>query len=293
MPLPDFRPTENEEMLRCTQIRLLLSARMEVNEANWNYLLGCPFWRIYVNHRAGAFIERGNKRWELRPGHVYCIPAWMKYRSGSSTTVRHDYVHFEWSGLSPAWLLRCIPDPVELPLREGLEELCHRWQAGLAPGESPTLSRHVWTQAWVYAVVAALLAQRGPSLENQILTRLEETGRLRPALECIERQLAQPPSNREMAQRCNLSEDHFIKRFRLEIGMTPARYGLEYRITQAAQWLANSDRKIEEIAEATGFTDRFHLSRAFRAHLRESPGAYRRKFRPVQETGTSVINRGR
>lgn len=41
-------------------------------------------------------------------------------------------------------------------------------------------------------------------------------------------------------------------------------------------------RHIEEIAEMTGFTDRYHFSRVFKQERGKSPGAYRKKMTQVQ-----------
>jgi AraC-like DNA-binding protein len=282
MAVLPIRPSAQDEVLRATQLRLLLTSRSQANASNWTFSLGCPFWRIYVNKTAGAFIQIGKRRLDLRPGRVYCIPAWLEYRTGVSGVVEHDYVHFEWSGISAGWLRHCIPEPVELPLEGALAELCARWQEGLGAVGPLTLAQHVWTQAWIYAVVGALLAQGGGTLQAELLNRLGAAGRLRPALEHMDRNLAAPPANPELAKRCGMSTDHFIKRFKETLGSTPAQYQMDQRINQAAQWLAGTELKLEEIAARAGFTDRFHFSRAFRVRLRESPAGYRRKFRATR-----------
>lgn len=282
MSLPPPRPSADEEILRATHLRLLMTDRLQVDASNWNYELNCPFWRIYVNNRPGAFIAAAGKRRELWPGRVMCIPAWQPYSTASRHEVQHDYVHFEWSGISAGWLRHCIPEPVELELQGPLLELCRRWQEGLATPGPLTAAQHVWTQAWIYAVVAGLLDQGGEPLQRELLNRMASAGRLRPALEQVDARLHAPAGNEELAALCGMSTDHFIKCFRQAFGSTPAQYQLEQRITQAASWLAGSDMKLEEIAARTGFTDRFHFSRAFRARLRESPAAYRRKFKPLK-----------
>ncbi|MBC7940318.1 MAG: helix-turn-helix transcriptional regulator [Chitinophagaceae bacterium] len=286
-PFPLPRPSTDEDILRSTQLRLLLTERMQVNPSNWNYLLGCPFWRIYVNNKSGAFIEVDGKRLELRPGRAYCIPAWLLYQTGSQGDVQHDFAHFEWSGIAPGWLRHCIPAPVELALEGPLLALCHRWQQTLdAPG-ALTVAQHVWTQAWIYAVVAALLEQGGAALQHALLNRLDGAGPLRPALEQIDQSLAAPLPNPALAALCGMSTDYFIKCFKKSFGSTPAQYQLEQRITQAAAWLASTDWRLEDIAARAGFADRFHFSRAFSARLNDSPAAYRRKFR-ARSGGTPV-----
>ena len=278
-PVPLPRPSADEGILQATHLRLLLTKRMQVNPQNWHYPLGCPFWRIYVNNKPGAFIDLDGKRLLLRPDRVVCIPAWLAYHTGSDAEVQHDYVHFEWTGIAPGWLRRCIPAPVELTLDEPLLSLCRQWQHVLEQPGPLSVSQHVWTQAWIYAVVAALLEQGGASLQHELMNRLDAAGPLRPALAQIDQSLAAPLPNPALAESCGMSTDYFIKRFKKAFGSTPAQYQLAQRVTQAAGWLVSTDWPLEEIAARTGFSDRFHFSRAFSARLHDSPAAYRRKFR--------------
>lgn len=62
---------------------------------------------------------------------MVCIPAWLAFRTGWDAEVQHYYVQFEWSGIAPGWLHRCIPGPVELPLDGPLLPLCRQWQQAL------------------------------------------------------------------------------------------------------------------------------------------------------------------
>ncbi len=72
-----------------------------------------------------------------------------------------------------------------------------------------------------------------------------------------------------------MSEDHFIRRFRALMGVTPAEFGRRHRVALAAEWLTGSRRTIEDIAEAAGFSDRSHFSRVFRQHLGVTPAEHR------------------
>ena len=60
--------------------------------------------------------------------------------------------------------------------------------------------------------------------------------------------------------------------------MTPKRYLLSLRMEQAREKLLHSDLPLEEIAEQTGYADRFHFSKAFRNFYGEPPASYRKKY---------------
>jgi AraC-like DNA-binding protein len=68
----------------------------------------------------------------------------------------------------------------------------------------------------------------------------------------------------------------FIRLFRKATGVSPQAYGRRRRIDQACLRLHHSAGSIKEIAEAVGFCDRFHFSRAFKEMRGVSPAEYRR-----------------
>ena len=53
------------------------------------------------------------------------------------------------------------------------------------------------------------------------------------------------------------------------------------KVDEAAQWLQYSNKKIEEIAEITGYNSLQHFSRAFRSKMGISPAAYRKEHRVI------------
>jgi AraC-like DNA-binding protein len=50
---------------------------------------------------------------------------------------------------------------------------------------------------------------------------------------------------------------------------------------KATYMLCYTCRKIEEIAEMTGFTDRYHFSRVFKHQRGKSPAAYRKQMSQI------------
>ena len=81
---------------------------------------------------------------------------------------------------------------------------------------------------------------------------------------------------------CAVAEDlgihpvHLAREFRKHFGKTMGQYVRELRITQSMVELAQSQRKIAEIAIASGFADQSHFSRIFKEHTGWTPAEYRR-----------------
>lgn len=266
-----------EEIFSSLHTRLIVSRREELN-AVWNHQTFCsPFWRFYVNKRPGAFLRHHGRTLWLQPGHPYLIPAWLTFETGlrfPKRSLSQDYLHFDCPGLPPTLQKRLFERPLSLSRTGALALLCDRWQEGLGKPK-PGLADHSWAQALAQAALASALEILPGTALQECELWLDRTGGLGPVLRHMDRHLQDPPSNSELAALCHQSTDHFIRTFRRSLGVTPTQYGLDKRITAAATWLAQTPRTLDDIAEASGFTDRFHFSRSFKARLGLSPAAYR------------------
>lgn len=276
VPVGDTPSSPSEDALQKVQVQVAVYRRLKIDR-EWDYDLQSPFWRLYVHDKPGASIMHANRRMALRPGRIYLIPAWVRFQSHTARVLFQDYMHFYVTGLPPTLLRRRFNRPLMLGRDAVLDGLCDRWRGNLASG-SP-FTELGWSSALACAAVATAAAQLPEEDRRVFSNSWQAFSPIGPALERIDRQLSPPPSNPELAGLCHLSTDRFIRKFRLIVGLTPARYGLERRIALAAQWLTATVRSIEEIAEALGFTDRFHFSRVFKAHLGLAPVAYRRLHR--------------
>jgi transcriptional regulator GlxA family with amidase domain len=84
-----------------------------------------------------------------------------------------------------------------------------------------------------------------------------------------------------MAQRAHMSERHFARSFRAEIGITPARYVERVRVEAARRRLEDGDESIAAIASACGFGTAETLRRVLIRALGVGPAEYRRRFQPT------------
>lgn len=207
---------------------------------------------------------------------LWMVPAWVRFQTGLSREVVQDYIHFEVRGMPWGLLQSSFSRPVQLPSHPALMTVCRQWRRELQSGGN--FSHLCWATVLANASVASLLSREVATAGGRFPWR-EEMVRIQPAMDCLQERIGSPASNQELAALCGMSEDHFIRQFRHGVGMTPARFGREHRIALAAEWLTSSDRTLEDIAAAAGFTDRFHFSQVFKAGLGQAPGAYRRMHR--------------
>ena len=82
-----------------------------------------------------------------------------------------------------------------------------------------------------------------------------------------------------LADRMCLSERHFTRVFRQEMGLTVGAYVEAARVEAARRLLETSDLPLRRIAHGSGLGSVETLHRAFLRRLGTGPGAYRRRFR--------------
>lgn len=293
--------SQSESLINSLSIQVLTSNRQTLGSW-WRLNIVSPFWRLYVNNRPGAQITIDSISCPLSPASVYLIPAWIPFQTEISRPVRQDYIHFNIPAFAPALHRQRFTGLITLPLCDLLRQLIGNWQRGfeasaaIHDNQPPLTPRFTdahrsitqplplkgapeWTHfAHASALTYAAMAMAVESLpaDRRDANWHYHASDLRPAFERIEHNLRTPPDNAELAALCNCSTDHFIRRFsEITEGIPPHQYGLQLRLAAAAQLLAQSLQSIDTIAEQTGFTDRFHLSRHFSRNFGLPPAAYR------------------
>lgn len=104
------------------------------------------------------------------------------------------------------------------------------------------------------------------------------TGPLAAVLEWAAGNLEADLSVAALAARAHQSERTFARRFRAEVGTTPAAWVTRLRLRHAQELLERTDLGVEEIARRCGFGAAAALRHHFAADLGTSPLAYRRTF---------------
>lgn len=78
-----------------------------------------------------------------------------------------------------------------------------------------------------------------------------------------------------LAALAGLSQSHYCRAFKASTGLAPYQWQLQARVGRAKGLLLNTNRCLEEIAEATGFADAVHFGRTFRRVTGATPAAWR------------------
>src|SRR5690606_7886389 len=82
----------------------------------------------------------------------------------------------------------------------------------------------------------------------------------------------------QLARKAHMSTRTFARRFRADLGTTPAAWLNRQRILRAQQLLEESDLGLEQVAQRAGFGTAAVMRHHFVKHLNTTPTGYRRTF---------------
>jgi transcriptional regulator GlxA family with amidase domain len=87
-----------------------------------------------------------------------------------------------------------------------------------------------------------------------------------------------------LAARACLCPRHFSRRFRADVGTSPADFVERLRLNEACRRLSNSDNSVENIGLSVGFKSADAFRRAFERRFEINPSDYRRRFSTSKKT---------
>ncbi|WP_339450532.1 AraC family transcriptional regulator [Pseudomonas sp. EA_5y_Pfl2_R50] len=245
----------------------------------------------YIDHRFAPHVHDGFVIGMIMAGAQRYRYRGAEHLAGSGTLVliNPDELHTGHKGTDDGWLYRAFyPDTGQIvSLLDELE---------LSTTSLPAFGATLYRDADLvsgFAQLHRLLESPATALQQQTVWRemmlllLQRHAAVpvagRPgkehravvmAKECLQAQLAAPPSLEELAAAVNLSPFHFARVFRRATGMPPHAWLMQQRIATARALLQSGCLPVE-VATRLGFADQSHLSRQFKQAYGVGPAAYR------------------
>jgi len=248
-------------------IRLLLCHRMKLDR--WSHEnLSAPYWRLYRNANSGAWATVGGKRVALDPGAVFIIPPDTPFASGLERPVRHLFIHFSFPSIHET-----SPTIYRFPVRKEWRSLILRLEKSSGYGPGATAGNPFG--AGLDAVALVCLALRHVPADR-FRARFGEP-RIDRVIDWMSERLSGPCPAIERGRVAGLHPVALARLFREVAGRSPSAYLRLMRIREACLLLHHTELSVEDIAERTGFCDRFHFSRVFRQERGLGPAMFRRQ----------------
>lgn len=110
-----------------------------------------------------------------------------------------------------------------------------------------------------------------PSLPDASIT----DPRIRKALVVLDAQASETPRIAELARSLGLSERHFLRLFREQVGRAPMEYLIETKLRIAVWMLQRTSRSVTSVAYAAGFSSGANLADHCRRHFGKTPSEIR------------------
>lgn len=101
---------------------------------------------------------------------------------------------------------------------------------------------------------------------------------IKKALVMIQRRAFRSPITiKEIASQLGLSNVQFSRRFAQAVGIPPVEYLSSLRMRKARNYLLETDRTIEDIANLVGYQNGFYFSRMFKQKVGINPSEFRKR----------------
>ena len=124
----------------------------------------------------------------------------------------------------------------------------------------------------------------GQSQFSELLGMGQEQGRFQALLAEVRRDLRQPHSVADLADKACMSPRHFARLFRQETGHSPAHAVERLRVEAARAALESGAESLKAVAHACGFGSAERMRRSFLRLLGLPPSLHKRRSSPPQAT---------
>lgn len=112
--------------------------------------------------------------------------------------------------------------------------------------------------------------------------KTDHHSRLNHILGYIRKHLDQPLTIQQLSHEAHMSESHFYRVFKNEMGISPIDFVNEERIKLATRLLHDPDKQIKEVYMECGFNSRSYFTRLFKRKNKASPREFQAKAKNKQ-----------
>jgi len=249
------------------KLRILLCRHEDIYASGerWNYSnVSAAYWRLYWNDKPGAMIRFGRRRIALKPSVMALVAPHTIFSTCNQNHIGQLYLHFQT--MTPHASMK--PQVNTFPVTSQLRGLACKIIHLLRQHESPSWQLSLLTRALAELALVNIIDDtlRFPVLD----------ARVQSAITYLEAHLGEDIQNATLARQACISANTLIRLFKVQTGHSPHEYIALKRIEKACLMLHYTDASIKQIAEDTGFCDRYHFSRIFKRCQGTSPAEFRR-----------------
>lgn len=244
--------------------------------ADWT--LGTEFGMqrlYYIKSGKGGYCVEGNNIIPFVPGNIYVFPSCFNQRfvTDSADPIDHLYVDFfsappivnheplvyEVRENSPlSYIVKLIEVTLPNEIGEG------RWHPYDKPHNfGKIISSEHGSDEEIFSLVYKMIELLLGFLSREKKLPLSDDKMISKTLEIIQHDYAKGVTVESLAKEAGFEVNHFIRRFKKVVGITPYVYLCRYRYS-VAELFIDSGMTVTETAEVLGYSNTSTLSRALR-----------------------------
>lgn len=274
---------------------LILNVGKAEMHSDWNFEnVSSPFARIYYVTDGKASISIGNKVHDLKVGHLYLIPPYVRHSNYCHGSFTHYYMHvLEDDNYNHGSLFDEYDFPFEVE-SEQMDILLFDRLIDM----NPTMRLMDYapdTYDTTMSTMNAMLQNKKRDIDlrvesrgivYQLFSRFLRNAtskvspmddRIRTCAEYINEHLNAELRIEMLAEKACMSQNHFIRKFKSEMGLTPIQYINKRKVEKAQYHLFVGGKTVKEIAYALGFYETSNFYRLFRQIAGVTPLEYQKK----------------
>ena len=233
-----------------------------INAHDWYYPKVClQEWILYWSLEPGLKIEVNGRTFCLDGKKVYLFPPYTRFSGRGEKDFIQFYIHFRVNEPFDSVKTELVTFNADA-IRENVEK-------AVCTSNVEMQSLYL-TQIVLTALAHVPKKMLMPSQKNIL------DSRIRKVLEKINRDPGASNSIEELAAGVKMSVINFHRIFRNCTFQTPKQYVLRKRMEFARNLIMNTNLSVDEIAERSGFSNRYHFSKSFKNYYSFPPVAYRK-----------------
>ncbi|HRR09630.1 MAG TPA: AraC family transcriptional regulator [Rhodothermales bacterium] len=137
-------------------------------------------------------------------------------------------------------------------------------------------SKDIFADFMLKELILRLMQTEARHILLESADALHQTSRLAYVVKYIREHLHEPLTVQALSEKACMSQTHFHRCFKLELGLSPVDFINSERIRLAKKLLKNQQHRITEICYSCGFNSISYFNNVFRRATGHSPTAYRR-----------------
>lgn len=275
---------------------LMLNVGLARHNGDWNWSnVDSPFTRIYLVTQGKARLHLEDRVLDLRPGHLYVIPAHTAHSYECDGLFTHYYLHVYEGYKNETDIFDFFEFPTEAeanPLdAELFEQMCQMHPEAKLPASDPTLydNSKIFTSnvnRYKNLPLHEKLQLRGTIL--MLLSRFfkeatpkqwTEDERISRVQKYIHDHIYEDIDINTLASIACVTKSYLIRLFTQMCGMPPLQYINQKKIERAQLLLITDNMPIKELAYKLGFNDHSYFIRMFKKSTGMSPQVYRKSIK--------------